>query len=314
MIPEVRTPGSEEAAALVARANLARLRGQWAEATTLCTAAIRADPSNASACSLLGDVYFEQGRPEEAEHWYSVALEIQPDNPADRGRLERVRSSRDVQRLQAEWEAVVEGRVRSLPRGDVVRETVLRVATIVGTSLCAIVLVMAVIVSLMDPVGGTGATANLPTAVPPPAGSSSGTAFETTAEQDLYLRLRQAMVRSMGQVVRLELDPRDQSATLRIVVPASIRDRLQSAPYRLELMREGYRFAWKLAELDRSLKSVHLRVIRPDGATRTATRGEVELLAAVPCDSAVTPERATPTELEQLYSALGQPLWAPGLR
>src|SRR5947209_13813277 len=68
---------------MLARANLFRMRGQWAEAADLCVEVLRADPTNANAHSLLGDIYQDQGSAEEARHWYHLALELNPASEAD---------------------------------------------------------------------------------------------------------------------------------------------------------------------------------------------------------------------------------------
>src|SRR5205823_10007351 len=66
--------------ALLARANLLRMRGQWADAVERCTEALRADPHNPAAHSLLGDIYENQGRVDKAIHWYQLALEQNPES------------------------------------------------------------------------------------------------------------------------------------------------------------------------------------------------------------------------------------------
>ncbi len=89
--------GREEAAlprdayALLAQANLLRMRGQWEEAAQSCMAALRLAPDSASANSLLGDIYENQGRYDDAAQWYRMALDANPDSPADRLKLDRLR-------------------------------------------------------------------------------------------------------------------------------------------------------------------------------------------------------------------------------
>ena len=76
---------------LLTQANLSRVRGNWNEAIDHCVAVLQADPANAAAHALLGDIYAARGRREDAVQWYRMALEIHP-NPVDEakmGRLER---------------------------------------------------------------------------------------------------------------------------------------------------------------------------------------------------------------------------------
>ena len=86
--PEPALP--REAYTLLAQANLLRMRGRWDEAVENCMAALRLTPENASAQSLLGDIYENQGRFDDAIQWYRMALDINPDSPADRLKLGRL--------------------------------------------------------------------------------------------------------------------------------------------------------------------------------------------------------------------------------
>lgn len=78
------------AAPLLARANLLRMRGQWDEAVAVCTEALRRAPESATAHSLLGDIYEAQGKLDDALQWYGMAVDLAPNRPADREKLERV--------------------------------------------------------------------------------------------------------------------------------------------------------------------------------------------------------------------------------
>lgn len=81
---------SREAYALLAQANLLRVRGHWAEAVDACRAALRLAPDSAAAQSLLGDIYENQGDLVEAALWYRMALDSTPDSAADRMKLDRL--------------------------------------------------------------------------------------------------------------------------------------------------------------------------------------------------------------------------------
>ena len=83
-----------EAYALLAQANLLRVRGHWNDAAEKCMAALRLAPDSASANSLLGDIYENQGRYDDAALWYRMALDANPDSPADHLKLNRL-SRRD---------------------------------------------------------------------------------------------------------------------------------------------------------------------------------------------------------------------------
>lgn len=74
---------------LLTEANLNRLRHQWEPAVAQCIAVLREHPSDAAAHSLLGDIYRDQDRLEEAVRWYRMAVELRP-NPFDQVNLQKL--------------------------------------------------------------------------------------------------------------------------------------------------------------------------------------------------------------------------------
>ena len=87
---------SRDVYALLAQANLLRVRGHWEEAVEACMAALRLAPDSSSANSLLGDIYENQGRYDDAAQWYRMALDANPESPADIVKLERLRQREDI--------------------------------------------------------------------------------------------------------------------------------------------------------------------------------------------------------------------------
>ena len=79
---------SEEIGQFLTQANLARLRQQWDEAIDGCVEALRKEPGNAPAHSLLGDIYRDQGKAEDAAQWYRMAIELH-DTPSDTEKLKQ---------------------------------------------------------------------------------------------------------------------------------------------------------------------------------------------------------------------------------
>jgi hypothetical protein len=71
------------------QANLSKVRGNWSEAIDHCVAVLQADPANAAAHALLGDIYAARGRRDDAVQWYRMALELNP-NPVDEAKLRRM--------------------------------------------------------------------------------------------------------------------------------------------------------------------------------------------------------------------------------
>jgi len=80
-----------EAHSLLTKANLSRIRGDWEAAEQQCIEAIRLFPEDPSAHSLLGDIYASQKRWNEAAQRYQLAIDLNPENQADREKLEQAR-------------------------------------------------------------------------------------------------------------------------------------------------------------------------------------------------------------------------------
>lgn len=77
----------EEISTRLAQANLLRMRACWGSAIEECMDVLRLSPGNASAQSLLGDIYENQGRLDDAIQWFRMALDANPDSASDRAKL-----------------------------------------------------------------------------------------------------------------------------------------------------------------------------------------------------------------------------------
>lgn len=84
------SPNKLDVGALLTSANLHRIRAEWVEAIADATEALRLEPRNPDIASLLAGIYEEQGKLEDAEIWYQMALELNPNSAADKARLERI--------------------------------------------------------------------------------------------------------------------------------------------------------------------------------------------------------------------------------
>ncbi len=121
---------------LLAAANLARMRGDFDEASTRCIEVLRRFPNNASAHSLMGDIYREQGQPRDAIEWYKLALELNPRGQSDRVKLEELLDQvyeapeAPPEAVRAGWDAVQErfGISRAMAIGGLAAILVLVVA------------------------------------------------------------------------------------------------------------------------------------------------------------------------------------------
>ncbi|BCW97307.1 MAG: hypothetical protein KatS3mg024_0134 [Armatimonadota bacterium] len=177
--PEVGGDGGKEGVdKQLAAANLARIRKQWEEATRLCLQALAADPDNASAHALLGDIYHDQNRVEEAAVWYQMALDLEPANASLRAKLEREKAVLKARGAKPSTpppddSADSESRLDKFVRGEGYRSLV-NIITMVLGGLVLIVLIALVIRQL----SGDGAveptdTSPAPYAATPQQGRST---------------------------------------------------------------------------------------------------------------------------------------------
>ena len=97
--PDVADPCMDEAHTALAAANLLKLHGEWQAAIDKCMQVLALDEDDAAAHSLLGDIYRDQGHFSEAMHWYKLALDLNPDSPADKTKLEQTIAGSLIDRL-----------------------------------------------------------------------------------------------------------------------------------------------------------------------------------------------------------------------
>jgi hypothetical protein len=91
--PEPARLEPEEIDRLLAAANICRMRSEWTAAVDKCVSALQAEPANPIAHSLMGDIYVDQGRYDEAIQWYRMAIDLRPDD-AVRKQLEKAEAKR----------------------------------------------------------------------------------------------------------------------------------------------------------------------------------------------------------------------------
>ncbi len=91
----------EQTARLLSQANLHRMRQQWDEAITACMQALYHAPENWRAHALLGDIYADQNRPDEAIQWYCMTLDIRPESNSVREKLSKLVNTRRHEIVQS---------------------------------------------------------------------------------------------------------------------------------------------------------------------------------------------------------------------
>ncbi len=152
--PEVGADDGQGVEKMLAAANLSRIRRNWEEASRLCLQALAADPDNPAAHALLGDIYHDQDRVEEAAVWYQMALDLDPGNASLRAKLEREKAVLKARGARPEPPPAPgddESRLERFVRGEGYR-SLINILTLVLAGLALIVLVALVIRQL----GGDG--------------------------------------------------------------------------------------------------------------------------------------------------------------
>jgi hypothetical protein len=139
---EVATPttpqGKDECYATLAQVNLLRVRKQREQAIELCETAVRQWPIRGDAHALLGDLYQESGRIDDAILRYCRVLELEPDNKSNRNKMSNmVRFKR-----QALGPIVPEKKKYSLRSDRLVRAVILTLATIMLVTIMTAPLIL----------------------------------------------------------------------------------------------------------------------------------------------------------------------------
>lgn len=294
---------------LLTRANLLRMRGYWEDAADQCIEVLRLSPGNPTAHSLLGDIYQDQGKPEEARHWYHLALELNPHSTGDRAKLARSEEAIEARTHKAEWEAVIEGRSEPIGTKLLVRESVQRIVAVAGTTVCAVILVAAILVSLGE--RRPDLTDELPVIPLFTANRRAKLEFTTPREKLLMKRLTDKPLGGAAQPASISLDPRTQSADLRILVPARLLEGSAVEKTREAVMREGYRGAFHLYDADSTLTAIQVTVVGP--VTFAGGQRDTDMLVVgtlSPRNLVVSPDVVTYGELLQFFH---EPLWGTTL-
>ncbi|MFN8138488.1 MAG: hypothetical protein U0R49_01695 [Fimbriimonadales bacterium] len=85
----------------LARANLFRLRGNFAEAEKVLLAVLKRYPGNTTSQVLMGDLNAEKGDSRQALQWYSMAGDIAKDIPGLQPKIDRVRAAIESEEAHA---------------------------------------------------------------------------------------------------------------------------------------------------------------------------------------------------------------------
>ena len=313
-----------EVYALLAQANLLRMRGRWEEAVGQCMAALRLAPDSSAAQSLLGDIYENQGRFDDAIQWYRMALDASPDGPADRLKLDRL-----LQRQTPGGRADRERAVEAVPGGERAAgpavsarlwgrltrdpEAALRAGALAAALLVCLVIAFAyasvhrraALASL-----GFGTTPEVQTApveVAPvraladPAGADG--ALRDAAEQAVLGTLRGSRDLSAAgvTVADVQFDPRAARMTIAISLPPG------SGLTRPSVLRGALRAAQAGAAASPSATAFTLRAL----TTAPATGGGTLVFVGDLAQSALPAAGTAPADDDQVAALFTDPWWSP---
>jgi len=293
----VSPEAADETDRRLARANLNRVRGEWAAAAEECAAVLRGEPENARARALLGEIYEGQDRLEDAQHWYRAALEADADSETNRQRLARVSARLRASRRQRD--TALPGTVGPPP---LFREALQRIIVTVGAIVFAILLVARLL-------GSQAPRSPARTPLPSSARYAAPTPMTVAETQLLSLLTAQLGPTTEGQVRALFLDGGRERATLSLALEPREWTHSGEPAARLAVAREAYRAAYHLHRLTPALQQFTVRVTGalPNSGDESALLFTANLSSA---GLVVEPDRIT---AEELADSMRNPWWNPRL-
>ena len=257
-LPDAAGGLSREAYALLAQANLLRVRGQWPEAVEACRAALRLAPDSAAAQSLLGDIYENQGDLDDAAQWYRMALDSSPDSAADRLKLDRLLTRQDApEAVQPVSDTALRPASPSPERA--LRYVVVAVALII---LMVIGLAFAAVHrhAALNSLGlGADSEVKAQPVVVAPSAAGQTAPLRDSAEQSLLDTLNTAPAFSAQGLTALDvqIDPRTGQCSLTVGLPST------STPFRADIVRAALSAALSASSATASASSFTVRCILP---------------------------------------------------
>ena len=137
------SPG-QESTRLVEMARRAFSQNRMGEARELAERALRYVARNAEAHEVLGDVYRQQGRVDDALKHYTFCLQLNPRNPAVSARLERL--AREDQ-----WRAEREAAARVMEGRPDKRTVILGLVALAGSGIATLMIVVNALIASNNP-------------------------------------------------------------------------------------------------------------------------------------------------------------------
>ncbi len=299
----------------IARANLLRMKGRYEEAVDVCLGILKRYPSNETAHALLGDIYADQGKLDDAIQWYELLVDLAPNNAFYRAKLDNLRSLQAVQQSPSA--------TTTPPPPAPAPSTRTWVYGLFG--LIALILMLSAFMagrrwsmteaSSTQPLNKSAATdATAPPRIPPPPPASQPSTTEQLSEQDNSIPTFSGMSASEEQLARAisqrlnnlpvwcHFDPLLNRWTVRIRIHAG-------ALTRMRVMQEALQVAFTAFEQAPSLQSLVVGILVP------GTEGGDTLLMAAEFARAMLPaslQGLTEQQLEAIFQSV-RVWWNPAI-
>jgi tetratricopeptide (TPR) repeat protein len=306
-------PGPSEHETALAAANLLRLRKRYSEAEARCIEILRADPNNVHAHSMLGDIYLDQGRREDAIQWYQLALDLDPKSRPDREKLMRLRG--DGASRSAGALGDIEDRAAGLSSLTLLRFVGLALAVFVLSAGAAILMrqmrkpradaqavsnagapQLTIPSVTASPAGAPRTSVRAVTGAPPEA-ASAGAEDETPPVWEAEVHAEQSLalsgaLRPETSVTSVVMDEGGRKAviTLRRRVPEAVEGRALAAEAAVDAVRAAQHILQQSESLQ--VADIVVRVETPAAPEYTLLRARTDRASVVRDTSASTPERA----------------------
>lgn len=227
----------EEVHQVLAQANLLRLRGEYQEAEKTCLALLRKLPNCAPAHTLLGDIADDCGWLDEAEKWFELAIDLDPESAGDRRKLEDVQARRKAEESASTIDQIGIPARRPIPWLNIILATI-SVASLTFAAVVGIErkngprrgqeVIRTPVAATPDSVVAPQPEGNEPNAVVVPPSTPESTAGTAPPAIDPNGQENQALMKLVAQhsplgsmVIDIQDDPRVKELTLIYAVKAS---------------------------------------------------------------------------------------------
>jgi hypothetical protein len=311
--------GSESARieTLVAAANVQRTHGDYEAAVGQCTEILKQDPENPAVHCLLGDIYADQNKVEQAVRWYQMACEIDPESKGCAERLDRLRTKlADMNAVES-----ADGPNSWFDRFVIGEnfESSIRIITFASAGFAALLIGFGLVALFSQKQPSVSASNSYPPSqnapyprgrkplVVAPTGVGPGAPIRTAYEDQLLYRIASSRpVVSRGVAVSgLRLDPRTHSLTVTYTNASNSVDRRETLLSGAVVASAGF-------AASKDIASVTLRCLANAPDTAGGTAAAIIFIADVPRQSAVVLQpNAAP---EQISRAMQNPWWSTSAR